>query len=261
MDIFKLIQTNRSKKYEGTLHNRISILRYLGSNLKNKVAVYECQCSICNKVFISSSTNFIHDRYLNGCKDCSDKLLGQKRRNHDTPSAKKAYKSWCKIKERCFNTNSLDYQEYGAKGVTMHEDYIDDFILFYSEVGDPPEINKNWTIDRINPNKGYIKGNMRWADINQQARNKLKSKANTSGKTGVQWYYQEYKTKSGKAFVLYAVATWSETVDGKPTVRNRKFSVTRYGLLPAFAEAVKFRINKIKELNQLGYGYTEYHGQ
>lgn len=260
-NISDLIQTNRTKKYENSILNKIKILNYLGSKPKSKIAVYECQCLICNQNFISSSTNFVSDRYITGCQSCASKNRGLLSRNHDSPSANKAYKSWAKIKERCYSVNCPNYCDYGAKGISMQEDYINNFSEFYKEVGDPPEINKKWSIDRIDPNKGYIEGNMRWANVNQQARNKLKSKANTSGVTGVQWYYQEYNTKYSKGYTLYAVATWSEITDGVKKTRNKKFSVTQYGLLPAFAEAVKFRINKIKELNQLGYGYTEYHGQ
>jgi hypothetical protein len=260
-NISELIQTNRTKRYEGTTLNKVEILSYLGSKPKSRVAVYECQCSVCNQKFVSSSTNFILNRYLLGCHSCTSTVQATQRRTHNSPTSNKARKSWYKIKERCFNVNCKDYSDYGAKGITMQEDYVNSFAAFYEEVGDPPEISKKWSIDRIDPSKGYVKGNMRWASINQQARNKLKSKANTSGKTGVQWYYQEYNKKHGKGFVLYAVAIWNEFVDGKPKQHNKKFSVTKYGLLPAFAEAVKFRINKIKELNQLGYGYTEYHGQ
>jgi hypothetical protein len=260
IDRLSLIQTNRSKKYEGTLFNLVEIVKYVGSYPKSKIAVYECKCTVCNLTFISSSTNFTDERYKNGCKACSFKVNGLASRTHGFKKSHKTYKSWCKIKERCFNKNDPGYAIYGARGITMQKEFVEDFMAFYAEVGEPPEHDKRWSIDRIDPNKGYVQGNIRWANIEQQARNKRKSASNSSGVTGVQWYEQNYNTKDGVKTTLYAIATWSDYKDGKPHPHNKKFSVTQLGLLPAFAKAVQFRLNKIKELNQLDYGYTEHHG-
>ena len=87
-----------------------------------------------------------------------------------------------------------------------------------------------------------------------QSRNKSAYRNNNTGFTGVQWYQHSQGS-------LYAVATWGEFVDGIRKVRNKKFSVKKYGLLPAFAMACKYREDKIEELNALGYGYTENHGK
>jgi hypothetical protein len=260
LKISELIQTNRSKKYEGMSFNQINVLKYIGSNSKSRVAAYECSCNVCNQIFISSSSNFTADKYKHGCRQCSIKALSLSRTMHGFNQTNKVYKTWCKIRERCYNKNSKDYPLYGQRGIIMQKEFIDDFLVFYAEVGEAPENTKNWSIDRIDPSKGYIQGNIRWANILQQARNKRKSSVNTTGVTGVQWYSQEYNTKSGLKAILYAVTTWSEYVNGKPKTMNKKFSVTQHGLLPAFAEAVKYRIAKIEELDRNGYNYGKQHG-
>lgn len=43
--------------------------------------------------------------------------------------------------------------------------------------------------------------------------------------------------------------------------RNKKFSVLKLGLLPAFRDAVMYRRKMIEELNAQGAGYTENHGK
>lgn len=166
----------------------------------------------------------------------------------------KEYKSWCKIKERCFNPNSNSYNNYGAKGITMSDEYTSDFLAFYEEVGECPGQGRYWSIDRIDNTKGYVKGNMRWSNMTLQSRNKSAYRNNNTGFTGVQWYQHPQGS-------LYAVATWGEFVDGIRKVRNKKFSVKKHGLLPAFAMACKYREDKIAELNALGYGYSENHGK
>ena len=46
-----------------------------------------------------------------------------------------------------------------------------DFEAFLEEVG--PRPSKDMTLDRIDNNKGYIKGNLRWADKKTQGRNRV----------------------------------------------------------------------------------------
>jgi len=46
-----------------------------------------------------------------------------------------AYKSWSKIKERCYNTNDPNYPLYGKLGITMEAEFITNFEAFLSEIG------------------------------------------------------------------------------------------------------------------------------
>lgn len=165
----------------------------------------------------------------------------------------KVYRTWCGIKERCFNPNSHSYKYYGALGITMQESFVKSFEEFYKEVGEPPdEINK-WSIDRVDNQKGYIAGNLRWATDSDQARNKTRPVTNTSGFCGVEWFVK-------KGYTYYR-ASWFQEVGGVYKRIQKVFSVRKYGLLPAFAMACKCRESKIEELNSLGYGYSENHGK
>ena len=90
----------------------------------------------------------------------------------------KAYKSWAKIKERCFVETNKDYYKYGAIGITMYEGWRNNFQAFYDHIGDPPNTNEaGYSIDRIENSLGYVPGNIRWATDYQQARNKSKHKS------------------------------------------------------------------------------------
>jgi hypothetical protein len=73
------------------------------------------------------------------------------------------------------------YRYYGGKGVG-YDIRWDNFLNFLSDMGERPS---GLTLDRIDANGNYCKGNCRWATRDQQAYNQNIRATNTSGKTGV----------------------------------------------------------------------------
>jgi hypothetical protein len=82
----------------------------------------------------------------------------------------KAYKSWCSIKKRCTNPKDPAYKNYGAKGIFLCNEWLNDPKAFCEYVGVAP--SEKHSIDRIDNSKGYEHGNVRWADDYGQANNK-----------------------------------------------------------------------------------------
>lgn len=103
-------------------------------------------------------------------------------------------------------------------------------------------------IDR-NPRNNWIE-NLRLVELPLNARNKGKSKRNTSGTTGVRYRVRD----NGRACYI---AFWN-TLEGK--LRDRSFSVSKYGEELAEFLAQEYRQQQIDLLNLQGAGYTETHG-
>jgi len=107
------------------------------------------------------------------------------------------YNVWSDIKKRCLNKNNKDYKNYGARGISIHDDWIDDFKSFY-----------NWaikngysaglSIDRKDNDLGYAPNNCKFSTPIEQIHNRRKLKTNSCGYTGV-W---EDKTKRAWRAVL-----------------------------------------------------------
>ena len=79
------------------------------------------------------------------------------------------YKSWQQLKERCLNPKGKDYHRYGARGITVHPEWVASFEAFLAHIGPRPEGFKS--VDRIDNNKGYEPGNVRWATPAMQSHN------------------------------------------------------------------------------------------
>lgn len=81
-------------------------------------------------------------------------------------SQTRIYRIWIGMKARCYNENSVPYPYYGAKGITVCEEWLpcgDGFMRFY-EWSMQNGYNDALTIDRIDPSKEYCPSNCRWAD-------------------------------------------------------------------------------------------------
>ena len=97
-------------------------------------------------------------------------------------SGTRAYKIYHHMVQRCHNPNKDIYPEYGGRGITVCDRWLESFENFLEDMGEPP---KGYSLDRKDNNFGYSKDNCRWASLGTQVFNQKLRSDNTSGKTGV----------------------------------------------------------------------------
>lgn len=98
------------------------------------------------------------------------------------------YRTWQNIKSRCYNKNRKDYLAYGAKGITVCDEWLNSFPNFLKDMGNRPSIKHS--IERVNNLLGYSKDNCIWATKQVQNNNKssnLVIEFNGIKKTLAQW--------------------------------------------------------------------------
>ena len=83
------------------------------------------------------------------------------------------YSIYHDIKKRCYNAKCKSYKFYGAKGITICDEWLGDngFINFYNWSVKNGYSDK-LSIDRIKSNMPYSPNNCRWAEWGIQANNK-----------------------------------------------------------------------------------------
>lgn len=100
------------------------------------------------------------------------------------------------IVRRCSDKRRWNYKYYGAKGITVCDEWLNDFLAF-KEWAIKTGYKKGLSIDRIDNKGNYTPENCRWVDRHTQCANRNKRSDNTSGYTGVTFY------KKRKTWIAY----------------------------------------------------------
>jgi hypothetical protein len=184
LSVHHIVRHHDNKLLRENTHNLISLCNYCHNK---KVTGHEKQYEASFKNIARRNARAYK---LN--KKTKEQILEEQRKNQELPDDFTQYeykdekdlikkkadehylrKTWRLMKFRTQNKNSHSYKNYGARGIKMFDEWIDDFDKFqkyiYDNLGEKPE---NFSIDRMDNEKGYYPGNIRWASDEEQGQNR-----------------------------------------------------------------------------------------
>ena len=152
---------------QGAVFHRLTVIGRANATRK-----WTCRCSC-------GAEKDIHDSNIGtrttSC-GCAGTEARKARATHGGCSGGKTpeYMAWARIKTRCWNDKSIGWENYGGRGISMCEEWRNSFPAFLAHVGKRP--TRLHSVERIDNNRGYEPGNVKWATREEQNRNRRNSK-------------------------------------------------------------------------------------
>lgn len=85
------------------------------------------------------------------------------------------YRAYAAMKNRCLNKRQARFKDYGARGITVCDRWLHGdgerggFECFLADLG--PKPSSRHSVERVDNDRGYEPGNVKWATRREQARN------------------------------------------------------------------------------------------
>lgn len=161
-----------SKKVEmvGKRFGKLTVLKE-SPNRKGKTVCWICKCDCGNITHPIKGTN-LRNGTTKSC-GCFVSVKTKEKSLVHGMCGTRIYQIWDNMNQRCRNPNRLEFKNYGGRGITVCEEWKNDFQAFYDYVSQLPHYGEEgYSLDRINNDGNYEPNNVRWATKKEQANNR-----------------------------------------------------------------------------------------
>lgn len=152
----------------GQKYGMLTVLHKNRQNYKCGRILWVCQCE-CGKQITAERGNLIHGR-IKSCGCLKNARIATVNKTHGLTHTR-LHRIWLNMKTRCYNPRYKQYESYMGRGISICDEWKDDFKAFY-DWAIANGYKDNLSIDRINNDGNYEQSNCRWVDSYVQANNR-----------------------------------------------------------------------------------------
>ena len=152
---------------KGSRFGRLLVVEAIGK-YKNGSTKWRCLCDCGNEACVS--TGNLNSGSTMSCGCLRREITTSKNYKHGL-SNKRIHSIWRGMKQRCENPKNISFQYYGLRGISICDEWSDDFKKFY-DWSMNNGYSDNMSIDRINVYGNYEPCNCRWVNIDVQNNNR-----------------------------------------------------------------------------------------
>lgn len=126
------------------------------------------------------------------------------------------YRVWAQMKQRCYDINYPDYNDWGGRGITVCDKWKNDFVVFYEW-----SVNNGWRrglqIDRIKNHLNYSPDNCRFITCAKNNQNRRSTRLTELRAGHIRILF--HKSKKSKQEISFLYGVHPDTI--RDVVNNR----------------------------------------
>lgn len=134
--------------------------------IEQRLGGWLCRCECGNEKVIPGSR--LRKGVTQSCGCLQRELTGLRTTTHGRTKTPE-HRAWLAMKNRCYNERGETFKYYGGRGISVCARWLDSFDNFLADMG--PRPTSRHSLDRIDVDGNYERGNCRWATQLVQVRN------------------------------------------------------------------------------------------